>query len=178
MKVILLEDIKSLGKLGDVVEVRPGYGRNYLFPQGKAERAGKEEMERFEGRREELVARQKANEDERAAVRDALDGYLLQLGALASVDGNLYGSVTPQIIADALNRQGVVKSLHIRRGQVVIAENQIKSLGEHPVTVNIGPDLVANITVTVLAEAAGNNPTGTGGNKKKEKKSMSNKDGQ
>ena len=170
MKVILLESITSVGKLGDVINVRPGYARNYLFPQRKAERASPDAIKQFEARRAELQKRQDDLEAAMEAARLALDGYLLHLTARASPDGNLYGSITPQMIAAALNAAKLVEHLAIKRGQVTLAEGHIKSLGEHPVTVQIGPAAAAHIKVSVLAEAASSpssspQPTTTGDEK-------------
>lgn len=152
MKVILLEDVAGTGKLGEVIRVRPGYARNYLFPQGKADRASEEVIARFEERRVELQKRQSAAESAVQTARKALDGYILQLTTLASPDGNLYGSITPQMIANALNEQNLAPGLAMRRGQITLAEGGIKSLGEHVATVRLGAGATASVTISVLAE--------------------------
>lgn len=164
MKVILLENITPLGQLGDVVNVRAGYARNYLFPQGKAERAGEEAIKRFAERRAELEARQEQQQAELRAASEALNGYLLQLTARASPDGNLYGSITPQIVAQALNAQKLIAGVNIRRGQVILPNDEpIKSLGEHAVEINVRADLRATIKVSILTETgeASSRPTET-----------------
>lgn len=152
MKVILLEKINPGSSLGDVVNVRPGYARNYLFPQGKAELASEEAIKRFEAQRAELQKRQEALEAAMAAAQQALSGYLLQLTARASPDGNLYGSITPQMIAAALNAQKLAEEVQIKRGQVSLPGGQIKSLGEHAASIRLGAAAQVDITVSVLAE--------------------------
>ena len=176
MNVILLEDVGRLGKLGDVVSVRSGYARNYLFPQRKAERANNDAIKRFEAQRAELEKHQKALVATTEKMRGALDGYLLQLVTRASPDGKLYGSITAQHIATALNEQKIVDGLVIKRGQVVLPDGAIKLVGNHTVIVRLYGDSEAHITVAVLSDdadsktaaqsTAGNNGSST----KKDKK--------
>ena len=151
MKIILREDVAALGKLGDVTTVRAGYARNFLFPQGKAERANAQAIRNFEHRRAELetVQQQQAANMEKA--RQRLDGYLLQLVARASPDGNLYGSISAQHIAASLNDQKLVEDLVIKRGQVVLPEGALKALGEYPVKIHLRADCDAAVTISVLA---------------------------
>ena len=158
MKVILLENIAAVGALGDVINVRPGYARNYLFPQGKAARASSETLKQFEARRAELQKRQEDIEAAMQKAYEALDGYLLQLTARASPDGNLYGSVTPQMIAAAVNAQRLTEGLTIKRGQISLPDGQIKSLGEYPVNVRLSADTVAAFKLSILAETAAASP--------------------
>ena len=159
MKVILLESITSVGKLGDVINVRPGYARNYLLPQGKAERASTESIEKFESRRAKLQQQQQQRETAMMEAQAQLDGYLLQLTARASPDGNLYGSITPQMIVAALNAQQLMPGLVIKRGQITLPDGQIKSLGEHNVSVQLAPSVAASFRVSVLMEAATSSPS-------------------
>jgi len=153
MKVILLESIPSVGNLGDVINVRPGFARNYLFPQGKAERASAAAVESFAHRRAELEKRQKEQSSAMQKARDVLDGYTLQLTARASPDRNLYGSITAQIITAALNKQNIVDGLVVKRAQVVLADGPLKELGEHAVTVNLSSGLQARVNVSVMTES-------------------------
>ncbi|MCH9704730.1 MAG: 50S ribosomal protein L9 [Proteobacteria bacterium] len=152
MKVILLEKIAAVGNLGDVINVRPGYARNYLFPQGKAERANEGTIAQFEQRRAELQKRQDELEATMQSANNALDGYLLQLTSRASPDGNLYGSITPQMIASALNAQQLVAGIAIKRGQITVTDGHIKALGEHEAVVRLNQNSVANIKISILAE--------------------------
>lgn len=153
MKVILREDVASLGKLGEVTTVRAGYARNYLFPQGKAERANEEAIKDFERRRAELEKEQQQRVDSMEKARKMLDGYLLQLVARASPDGNLYGSISAQNIAVALNEQRIVEEFPLKRGQVALSDGALKTLGEHSVKIRLRADCEAAITVSILAAA-------------------------
>ena len=161
MKVILLENVASVGKLGDVINVRAGYARNYLFPQRKAERASDEVIAQFETRRAELQKKQDEVEAAMSAARQALDGYLLQLTARASPDGNLYGSITPQMIATAINEQKLVEGLAIKRGQVSLPDGQIKSIGDYRAVLQISATDSAEINISVLAETVASSQSST-----------------
>ena len=153
MKVILLETVPNVGGLGDVASVRDGYARNFLFPQGKAERATPRAVADFERRRAELEKRQAGREDMLRAARDALDGYLLQMPARASADGSLYGSITAAAIAAALNAQKLA-DIDIRRGQLSLPGGNLKEIGDHEVGVSLAPGIKAKITVAAFAEDA------------------------
>lgn len=153
MKVILLEKTPNIGGLGDVANVRDGYARNWLFPQGKAERATPRAIAEFEKRRAELEKRQ-ANRDEMLrSARDALDGGLLQIPARASADGALYGSITPAAIAAAINARKLI-NLDVRRGQISLPRGNLKETGDHEVGVVFAPRTAAKMTVSVIAEEA------------------------
>ena len=153
MKVILLEKVPNVGALGDVANVRGGYARNYLFPQGKAERATSRAIKDFANRRAELEKRQANREELLQTARNSFDGYILQIPVRASADGSLYGSITPAAIAAALNAQKIA-DVDIRRGQVAIAGGNIKEIGDHEVVITLAPGIAAKITVAALAEDA------------------------
>ena len=150
MQVILLEKVVNLGNLGDVVKVKDGYGRNFLIPQGKAKRATEANKAEFEARRVELEKQQAALLDAAKARGEKLAGYLLQVTQKAGVDGRLFGSVTNGDVAEALTAQGfeVVKS------EVRMPEGPLKAVGDHTVSIALHHDVVVQITVSVLGEAA------------------------
>jgi large subunit ribosomal protein L9 len=150
MQVILLEKVVNLGNLGDVVKVKDGYGRNFLIPQGKAKRATEANKAEFEARRVELEKQQAALLDAAKARGEKLAGYLLQVTQKAGVDGRLFGSVTNGDIAEALTAQGfeVVKS------EVRMPEGPLKAVGDHTVSIALHHDVVVQITVSVLGDAA------------------------
>ncbi|MDM5147871.1 50S ribosomal protein L9 [Candidatus Persebacteraceae bacterium Df01] len=154
MNIILLESVTGLGMLGDIANVRPGYARNYLLPQGKAERATKEAIATFESRRSELEKRQANLASAMKTAGNALNRYLLQMTARAGPDGNLYGSITAAAIATQLNAQKIAENIEIRRGQITLPNGNLKEIGNHEITVTLHPDVVANITVSVLAGSA------------------------
>ena len=106
MEIILLEQVVNLGRLGDLVNVKEGYARNYLIPQGKAQRATKENLAEFEQKRAELEAQQAKILSDAQTKFEKIDGASIEIMQKAGVDGRLFGSVTHYDIADALNVQG------------------------------------------------------------------------
>ncbi len=144
MEVILLERIEKLGQLGDVVNVKPGYARNYLLPQSKALRATPENRENFESRRADLEAANAERRSEAENVADGIAGSSIILVRQASDAGQLYGSVRPGDIATALNEQGG----GIDRTQVKL-DAPIKLIGLHTVRIAVHPEVVVEITANV-----------------------------
>ena len=151
MKVILLEDVPNWGQLGDVIKVRPGFARNYLFPQSKALQANAESQANFEKRRADLEKQQLSQREKQQKIYDILEGHTLQVSTRASADGHLYGSVTASIIASALSKMPEVGV--IQRRQIILPEGVLKTVGEHVMQVTLRADLKANIKVSVLAES-------------------------
>jgi large subunit ribosomal protein L9 len=148
MEVILIEKVLNLGDLGDKVTVKPGYGRNYLVPAGKALRATPANIAEFEARRDELeqLARQKlATAGERSA---ALEGFEIVLSANASDEGKLYGSIGPREIADAVSERGIA----LEKAEVIMGEGPIRYTGEHMVLIHLHADVETEIKVTVNPE--------------------------
>jgi large subunit ribosomal protein L9 len=144
MQVILLERIERLGQLGDVVNVKPGFARNYLLPKKKALRANKDNMAYFETRRAEIEALNAKRREDAKGIAGKLDGYKLVLVRQAGEGGQLYGSVSARDVADAL----VEKNMQVERTQVVLA-NPIKTLGVFQVPVRLHADVRVNVEVTV-----------------------------
>jgi large subunit ribosomal protein L9 len=147
MELILLEKVQNLGDLGDRVNVRPGYGRNFLVPQGKAVAATKANVEMFEQRRSELVA--KANQVVAAAEqrKQGLDGLEVTIAAQASNEGKLYGSVAPREIANALTSAGHP----VDKAEVILAD-VLRETGDFQVTLMLHADVEAEVTIKVVAE--------------------------
>ena len=148
MELILLEKVQKLGDLGDTVDVKPGYGRNYLVPSGKAIPATPENIAQFETRRDELekVAFKKlSTAEERVA---ALDGLEIVLAANASEEGKLYGSIGPREISDAVTARGIT----LTKAEVIMGEGPIRYTGEHDVMVHLHADVETEIKVTVNPE--------------------------
>jgi large subunit ribosomal protein L9 len=140
MQVILLQRVAKLGQMGDVVNVKDGYGRNYLLPQGKALRASDANIKSFEAKKAQL----EANNLETDAVGAKLDGQRFVVIRSASDAGALYGSVTARDAADAATSGGFT----VHRGQVVL-DKPIKDLGLHSVTVTLHPEVVVKIQLNV-----------------------------
>ncbi|HIY70837.1 MAG TPA: 50S ribosomal protein L9 [Candidatus Luteimonas excrementigallinarum] len=151
MQVILLQKIAKLGDLGDKVAVKPGYGRNYLVPQGKAVPATAENLAEFETRRAEYEAKAKATHDEASARLAKLEDVSLAIRANASPEGKLYGSIGPRDIADALTAQlGVA----FEKSEVVMGEGPFRQIGEFEVVVHLHADVETTIQVVIEPEAA------------------------
>ncbi|OIQ96368.1 50S ribosomal protein L9 [mine drainage metagenome] len=148
MQVILMEKVINLGQLGDVVKVKNGFARNFLIPQGKAKRATENNVADFAARRAELEAAEAAKLADAQARGAKLEGLTVQIAQKAGVDGKLFGSVTNADVAVALAAQGH----KVEKGQVRMATGHLKQIGDHPVTISLHPDVVANVTVTVVGE--------------------------
>jgi large subunit ribosomal protein L9 len=149
MQIILLEKIANLGNLGDVVKVKDGYARNYLIPSKRARRATEAAIKEFETRRADL---EKAAADKLAAaqaLQEQLSGKVVRISQKAGVDGRLFGSVTNADIADSLTKMGFA----IAKAQVRMPNGPLKVVGDHPVSVSPHTDVVAEITVQVVAQA-------------------------
>ena len=145
MEIILLEKIANLGDLGSIVNVRSGFGRNYLIPQGKAKMATKANVAEFEQRRAELE--QIANEALAAAEarRDQLQDMVLTIKAKTGSEGKLFGSVSNIEIADAINAAGV----EIERREIRMPDGPLRQIGEHEVGVHLHTDIDAIVKVVV-----------------------------
>ena len=146
MNVILLENVENLGRIGDLVKVKPGYGRNYLLPQGKAALATPENMKEIEARRAEL---EKAAAEELAAAKTragTIEGMELVIQANAGPEGKLFGSVGPLDIAEAFEKVQV----EVERSEVRMPEGPIQELGEFTVGVHLHPEVDVEITVRVV----------------------------
>jgi len=148
MQLILLQKVKNLGNLGDKVKVKPGYGRNFLVPQGKAVPATEASIAEFEKRRAEYEAKNNsvlAAADTRKA---ALDGAAVTIKANASPEGKLFGSVGPRDIAEAFSAAGHP----LEKSEVIMGEGPIRHTGEFEIHVHLHADVHTTVKVTVAAE--------------------------
>ncbi len=148
MQVILLEKIAKLGSLGSIVNVKPGYARNYLIPKGKARRVTEKVIAEFEAQRAELERKQSDILAAASAQAARLDGLLIQISQKAGVDGKLFGSVTSANITDELCKQ----DFSVEKSMIRMPEGQIKQVGDYTVTVVLHSEVSAHITVSVLGE--------------------------
>lgn len=144
MQVILLERVAKLGQMGDVVDVKSGYARNFLLPQKKALSASKENIASFEAQKVQLEAQNLETRQEAEALGTKLDGQQFIVIRQASDGGNLYGSVTPRDAAEAATSAGFT----VDRKQIVVAR-PIKELGMHDVHVILHPEVEATIHLNV-----------------------------
>jgi large subunit ribosomal protein L9 len=148
MEVILLEKIENLGVMGDKVNVKPGYGRNYLIPKGKAAPATADNIAAFEARRAEL---EKSATEALAAAearRDRLADMNITITARAGDEGKLFGSVGTADIADAINAAGV----EVERHEVRLPEGAFRQVGEYDVQLHLHADVNTTIKLTIAAE--------------------------
>ena len=149
MDVILLEKIKKLGDLGDTVKVKPGFGRNFLLPQGKALPATAANRKVFEARKAELVA--KASESLNAAKLRAeqIAGKTVTLKALAAEEGKLYGSVHPADIVRVAEAQG----LSLKKSEIDLV-SPIRQIGSYTIGVRLHTEVETSITLQVVEDKA------------------------
>ena len=148
MELILLEKVRNLGNLGDKVNVKPGYGRNYLLPQGKAVRVNAENLAAFEARRAEYEAKANKLLTDADARKAKLVDVSVTISANASPEGKLYGSVGPREIADALQAAGH----DIHKGEVIQGEGPIRHIGEFDVVIALHADVQNTVKVIVVGE--------------------------
>lgn len=151
MDVILLEKVANLGNLGDRVEVRSGYARNYLLPKGKATLATPGNVAKFEARRAELekVARESLTGAEGRKVR--FEGFKLTLTAKAGSEGKLFGSIGTADIAEAATAAGQP----LARSEVRLPDGPLRTVGDHVVLAHLHTDINIELPVTIVAEEAG-----------------------
>jgi large subunit ribosomal protein L9 len=146
MKVILMSDLRHRGRRGQVVEVKPGYARNFLFPQGIAMEATPGNLKVFEQERKKIDARHAAERDAAAEIAARIAGLRVVLQRRAMETGALYGSVTATEVVEALAAKGV----QIDRRQVDLAGG-VKTVGDHTVRVDLHADVIAELALTVEA---------------------------
>jgi large subunit ribosomal protein L9 len=148
MELILLTKVTNLGNLGDKVKVKPGYGRNYLVPQGKAAPATATNLEEFEKRRAEYEARMNATLSDAEARRNKLENAQVEISANASTEGKLYGSVGPRDIAEAFTAAGYP----LEKSEVVMGEGPLRRTGEFEVEIALHADVHVKVKVIVKPE--------------------------
>ena len=146
MEVILLKELKGKGGEGDVVDVAPGFANNYLFPQQIAIRATKGNLKQLEQRRNNINKREEVRLANAHALQEKLEGARVEVKAQVGEEGQLFGSVTAPMIADAVNE---ALDLEIDRRRIELGR-PIKTAGEHPVAIGIYRDIKATVTIAVV----------------------------
>ncbi|HVN27129.1 MAG TPA: 50S ribosomal protein L9 [Candidatus Binataceae bacterium] len=147
VQVILNEDVPNLGRTGDVVKVRPGYARNYLFPRKLASEANTKSLRSFEHQKRIAMGKREAQKTAATDIKRKLEALTISIGAHAGEEGKLFGSVTNIDIERALREQGYT----VERRKILLAE-PIKQLGEFTVPVRLQPEVEASLKVEVKAE--------------------------
>lgn len=148
-QVILMERVGSLGEMGEVVTVKPGFARNYLLPQGKALRASKENIAYFEAQKKTLQAENDKRKKEAEAIAKKLDGLTVDLIRQASEAGQLYGSVTSRDIAKEASE---ASKQDIDRSMIQLNQNY-KMIGLFPIDVQLHPEVSVEITINIARSA-------------------------
>lgn len=147
MQVILLDKVQNLGDLGDVVDVKSGFARNYLIPQKMAARASAENIKAFEAQKAELVAKAKESLAAAQARAEALKNISVTITANASPEGHLYGSVGPREISEKFTESGYP----VDASEVTMGEGAIKAVGEYEITLMLYADVDTEVKVIVEA---------------------------
>lgn len=144
-KIILTQTVANLGHAGDVVEVRPGYARNYLFPQGLAFKWTKGAAAQIEAMKRARQAKALATREDAVAAKAAIEGTVVEIAAKVSESGKLFGAVSADAIASALSDKAPISPKSIK-------VETIKTTGEFPATVALHPEISTSFTVKVVAE--------------------------
>ncbi len=148
MELILLQKVRNLGTLGDKVVVKPGYGRNYLLPQGKAVRVNAANLAAFEQRRAEYEAKANTALADAESRKTKLTDASVTITAHASAEGKLFGSVGPRDIAEALSTAGH----EVNKGEVILGEGPLRNTGEYDVVINLHADVQTAVKVIVVGD--------------------------
>lgn len=146
MKIVLLQDVPSLGRTGTVKDVKEGYARNYLIPRGLAAEATEGTLRALAGQQRAQSERVERERAEAEKLRASLEDAVIEIPARGGEGGRLFGSVTPQDVAEALGRRG----FRVTKKQVDL-EEPIKAAGFYKVSVRVGPGIVARVDVNVVA---------------------------
>ena len=148
MELILLQKVRNLGTLGDKVVVKPGYGRNFLLPQGKAVRVNAANLAAFEQRRAEYEAKADSQLADAQARQAKLADASVTIAAHASAEGKLFGSVGPRDIAEALAAVGHT----VNKGEVILGEGPLRHTGEFDVAIHLHADVHTTVKVIVVGD--------------------------
>lgn len=147
MQVILMEKVTNLGQLGDLVNVKPGYGRNFLIPRGKAVPATDTNRKKFEERRAELERLADETLSKAQARQARLDKQVITISAQSGEEGKLFGSIGTVDIVEALQKAG----FEVNKQELRLPSGPIRMLGEHAVRLHLHPDVDAEIVISVIA---------------------------
>jgi len=148
MQIILLEKIDNVGSLGDLVNVKAGFARNFLLPQGKAEMATPKNVEAFEARRAELEAQQAKALSEAQGRASKLEGMSVTVISRSGTEGKLFGSVGTDEIRQAISSAGA----EVEKKEIRLPEGPLRIVGEHPIMVHLHADVDVEVIVNVVGE--------------------------
>ncbi len=148
MQVILLEKIENVGSLGDLVDVKSGFARNFLLPQGKAEMATKDNVEAFQQRRAELEKQQAEALSAAQARASKLEGTKVTITSRSGTEGKLFGSVGTEEIRAAIEAAGTA----VEKKEIRLPDGPLRIVGEHPVSLHLHSDVDVEVMVDVVGE--------------------------
>lgn len=148
MKVILLKDVKSLGKAGELVNSKPGYARNYLLPKGLAIEATPENVKKWKEEMSELKAKRQEEKEEALKLKEKIENITVELKGKGGEGGRLFGSITSKDISDALKSK---HKIDIDRKKIELKDN-IKTSGITNVDIRVYPEITANLKINVTIE--------------------------
>ena len=148
MEVILLEKVTKLGDLGDLVNVKSGYARNFLIPSGKAVRASEENKAEYEQRKISLGKAEESRKVEALGLSEKLETLEIIIPVAVSEEGTLYGSIGTREISDAINLEGI----EIEKGAIRLPEGALKELGIYKLDIELHPEIIQEISVTLTAK--------------------------
>ncbi len=148
MKLILQESITGLGNPGDLVQVKSGYGRNYLLPSGKAIIANEENMKVYEARQEELKLQEEKRLESSKEIYEKLNGLTISQKVAISEEGSMYGSIGTKEISELLE----VDNFVIERSSIRLPEGSLKALGSFEIDIELHPEVIAKINLEIVPE--------------------------
>jgi len=148
MQVILLEKIDKVGLLGDLVDVKAGFARNYLLPQGKAQQATKENLERFNEMRAQFEKEQAESLAKATTRKDSLNGMTVSITSRAGTEGKLFGSIGTEEIRMAFETAGHP----VEKKEIRLPDGPLRTVGEFPITLHLHADVDAEVIVNVVGE--------------------------
>ena len=148
MELILLEKVAQLGDPGDLVEVKSGYGRNYLIPSGKAIRADEENKAEYERRKKDLLKAETERKDIALEEAKKLESIVLDIEVPVSEEGTLYGSIGTREISDSL----IEKGIDLGKSSIRLPDGTLKEVGEYSIDIELHPEVVQNIKVVISAK--------------------------
>ena len=148
MELILLEKVAQLGDPGDLVEVKSGYGRNYLIPSGKAIRADEENKAEYERRKKDLLQAETERKDMALEVAKKLESIVVGIEVPVSDEGTLYGSIGTREISDSI----IEKGIDLEKSSIRLPDGTLKEVGEYSIDIELHPEVVQNIKVVISAK--------------------------
>ena len=148
MELILLEKVAQLGDPGDLVEVKSGYGRNYLIPSGKAIRADEENKAEYERRKKDLLQAETERKDMALEEAKKLESIVVGIEVPVSDEGTLYGSIGTREISDSI----IEKGIDLEKSSIRLPDGTLKEVGEYSIDIELHPEVVQNIKVVISAK--------------------------